>query len=748
MKYIIALVFIYINGYQIFAQQITFQKLYFYDEFNPSRNKNFGLNYYATESFSDGGFATIGFLTDTFNLASATSGVLNRFDCLGNIIWSKNLGVTGTGTNTNFGIVEADNGDLVYCFNQSPTWFKSTMQVGRIDPSGNYKWIKRLGTDSEYGRDMIATKDGGFVIAGSTGFYGTDRSADDIYLVKIDANGNILWNKTYGNPNGTYDEAFTLEQSNNGNIFISGRCINRGTFMCFVMKTDPNGEPIKTIAIGQENHSTNGYAIDITSDDKVIVTGYTSILEANFQERGDLFLFKMDTNLNIEYTKVYDPIVGGDLGALGEGIVEMRDGSYAVVAESGSFTTHNLPGPQGVGKWLGVKFNKDGSINKAYIYNHFGSQYPRIARAKNDGYYIAGFSTEWALSRAFQGLVIKTNEDLIVPGCADTEVTSELETYDPTFIIEDFKYQRKSGGAAVNGTATRKDSSLLQEIICLDHPTIAANFSGPDTLCIGQIGIFKDKSTVINGVSYMWESEGKTQMDNKDFSQSFTGAGIHEVNLIVSLGCISNKFTKKIFIKSFDIINTNVDICDINLFSYKNKKYNAFGVYTDTTNNAACGLVEILTIKQKEYTIEFDTLICNQAIGLYGKTFDSAGIYRIALDNNSRCIELHIKNGEDCVDCVDVPNVFTPANQDNVNDVFIPLKPCKAAFTNYQFNIYNRWGQMMFETQNPELGWDGRYKGELQDPQTFIYVLTYDLKFSELNSIKGIKRKGDVTLIR
>ena len=46
-------------------------------------------------------------------------------DCLGNIQWSKDLGISGSGTNTNFGIAEAQNGDLVYCFNQSPTWFKA-----------------------------------------------------------------------------------------------------------------------------------------------------------------------------------------------------------------------------------------------------------------------------------------------------------------------------------------------------------------------------------------------------------------------------------------------------------------------------------------------------------------------------------------------------------------------------------------------------------------------------------------------
>ena len=96
--------------------------------------------------------------------------------------------------------------------------------------------------------------------------------------------------------------------------------------MCFVMKADDTGEPIKTLAIGQENQATHGYAVDVTSEDKVVLTGFTTILEANFQERSDLMLFKFDNNLNVEFLKVFDPAVGGDNGILGEGIIEMEDG--------------------------------------------------------------------------------------------------------------------------------------------------------------------------------------------------------------------------------------------------------------------------------------------------------------------------------------------------------------------------------------------------------------------------------------
>ena len=59
------------------------------------------------------------------------------------------------------------------------------------------------------------------------------------------------------------------------------------------------------------------------------------------------------------------------------------------------------------------------------------------------------------------------------------------------------------------------------------------------------------------------------------------------------------------------------------------------------------------------------------------------------------------------------------------------------------FKIFNRWGNLVFETNQLNDGWDGYYKGELQN--TGIYVYTLDATFS---NGKNIKESGDITLIR
>jgi gliding motility-associated-like protein len=66
-----------------------------------------------------------------------------------------------------------------------------------------------------------------------------------------------------------------------------------------------------------------------------------------------------------------------------------------------------------------------------------------------------------------------------------------------------------------------------------------------------------------------------------------------------------------------------------------------------------------------------------------------------------------------------VPKAFTP-NRDGKNDYLRPIL-LGVKQLNY-FKIFNRWGQVIFETRNDQPGWDGRLKGILQSSQVFVWV--------------------------
>ena len=89
----------------------------------------------------------------------------------------------------------------------------------------------------------------------------------------------------------------------------------------------------------------------------------------------------------------------------------------------------------------------------------------------------------------------------------------------------------------------------------------------------------------------------------------------------------------------------------------------------------------------------------------------------------------------------DIPTAFTP-NNDGLNDNFGPHNAVKA--DNYQFRIYNRWGQLIFESKDWKKRWDGKFNGVLQGTGTFVWMLTYN----DHDTGQKVLKKGTVTLIR
>ena len=82
------------------------------------------------------------------------------------------------------------------------------------------------------------------------------------------------------------------------------------------------------------------------------------------------------------------------------------------------------------------------------------------------------------------------------------------------------------------------------------------------------------------------------------------------------------------------------------------------------------------------------------------------------------------------------PNAFRPDSDKDENRIF---KPASIGFggSNYTFQIYNRWGQLIFESTDYEVGWDGTYKGNPAPQGTYIYRLSYQNVFDETKQQKG-----------
>ncbi|GAB4136901.1 MAG: hypothetical protein Fur0041_11490 [Bacteroidia bacterium] len=88
-----------------------------------------------------------------------------------------------------------------------------------------------------------------------------------------------------------------------------------------------------------------------------------------------------------------------------------------------------------------------------------------------------------------------------------------------------------------------------------------------------------------------------------------------------------------------------------------------------------------------------------------------------------------------------VPNAFSP-NGNGLNDVFIPSTGF-IDIEEYEFSVFNRWGEQIFTTDNRYTGWDGRYKGTKCEPGVYVWILTFKTAAGQY-----IDRKGTVTLLR
>lgn len=124
-----------------------------------------------------------------------------------------------------------------------------------------------------------------------------------------------------------------------------------------------------------------------------------------------------------------------------------------------------------------------------------------------------------------------------------------------------------------------------------------------------------------------------------------------------------------------------------------------------------------------------------------------SGLYTLAIEN--QCGLFHLSKYVEVKDCkcqIYVPNAFSP-NGDGVNDVFEIFPHCDFELRIIQMEIYNRWGQRVFFSSQPETNpWDGTFKGRKVDPGPFTWRLEYE--YLEISQWQKRAETGLVNLIK
>ena len=183
------------------------------------------------------------------------------------------------------------------------------------------------------------------------------------------------------------------------------------------------------------------------------------------------------------------------------------------------------------------------------------------------------------------------------------------------------------------------------------------------------------------------------------------------------------------------------------------------GLYYDTlAEPVACiSVIETNIQYQPEIMVSLgeDKPLCNEPLILNAFFPDAAYLWQdgttdsIFLVSEPGVYFVHVYVGEcsqidsivldDCPVKFWIPTAFTP-NGDGLNDTFHPVGIETAG---YSMKIFNRWGEMIFETMTIEPGWDGMYRGQQCPNDTYVYIVNYKTLYGE-----SFQAKGYITLTR
>jgi len=243
--------------------------------------------------------------------------------------------------------------------------------VVKTDAEGNLLWDNKYGgSDSDVGRSVQQTSEGGYIIAGQTRSYGGGN--DDVYLVKVDSVGNFEWDHAYG---GTVSETgFLVQQTSDGGYIIAGFIwLESQNMDMYLVKTDASGDTLWVRNFGGGLWE-KGYAVRQTPDGGYIVAGFTASFGAGAY---DVYLIKVDADGNLLWDRTY----GGTSyeGAYAAQITS--DGGYVLAGWTSSF------GSGGDDMYL-VKTDADGNFLWQRTYGGTDIEWAQSVRQTSDGGYI------------------------------------------------------------------------------------------------------------------------------------------------------------------------------------------------------------------------------------------------------------------------------------------------------------------------------------------------------------------------
>jgi hypothetical protein len=248
---------------------------------------------------TDGGYIVTGIKWSSS--ADRYDAFLVKTDSVGDTLWTKTYG--GTDDEEGFSVCQtSDGGYIVTGHTKSFGAGGSDVYLVKTDSVGDTLWTKTYGgTEDEHGRSVCQTSDGGYIVSGNTNSFGAWLW--DAYLVKTNANGDTLWTKTYGVIGGpSRDLGYSVCQTSDNGYIVTGSTMNWSIVGAdvWLLKIDSNGDSLWTRTYGGTD-ADGGFSVCQTSDGGYIVAGYTMSVGAGSSDVWLLRLGPEDIRATVEF---------------------------------------------------------------------------------------------------------------------------------------------------------------------------------------------------------------------------------------------------------------------------------------------------------------------------------------------------------------------------------------------------------------------------------------------------------------
>lgn len=273
---------------------------------------------YYVDQTTDGGYIFTG--STVVTPPGYTELLLVKTDGNGEESWRNNFPVPMTNLIGNV-VHQTTDGGYIIVGNIGGSWLWDVL-VLKTDANGDLVWQKSFGNSDgpDHGSDILQTSDGGYIVLGDTSSYG--QGSSDLWLIKLAADGTEQWNKTIGNT--TFDEPKSFTKAiDDGYVIVGVTDAMDSMGDVWVVKTDEGGDVSWQKTFGNIDLSENGICV------KPVSNGYI-ILSGSFDMNGteSLWLLRLDTQGSL----AWDQQISMNGTVHGTSITATTDGGYFITA--------------------------------------------------------------------------------------------------------------------------------------------------------------------------------------------------------------------------------------------------------------------------------------------------------------------------------------------------------------------------------------------------------------------------------